>query len=184
MRWFAHAYDVCLYALLAVRRGMPFLLSGTRPECSSVCLLGLSWWWQLHAGQVRWVRNTNALLKRLNTRKWILINRFAESQLASMWGWRHIGPPNQSKYKTASAILQTVVVTLKSCLRVAETKQDVFKLQCLYVFGAREPTLKCFTSWLPALMVSLVTKLPVKALHADHNDDNKRDSQSGSGVRT
>lgn len=140
MRWFAHAYDMCLYALLAVRRGMPFLLSGTRPECSSVCLLGLSWWWQLHAGQVRWVRNTNALLKRLNTRKWILIYRFAESQLASVWGWRHIGPPNQSKYKTASAILQTAVVTLKSCLRVTETKRDVFKLQCLYVFGAREPT--------------------------------------------
>lgn len=62
------------------------LLSSNRPgESLSVSLLGLSWWCQLHTGQVRRPGNTNGSMKALSTDsdmvKRILIDHFAESQL-------------------------------------------------------------------------------------------------------
>ena len=52
---------------------------------SSVRLLGLSWWCQLHTGQVRRLGNTNGSMKAQSTDPdtvtWILSNHFAESHL-------------------------------------------------------------------------------------------------------
>lgn len=59
---------------------------------------------------------------------------------------------------------------------MTKTKLDLFKMslsKCVWSKEAHKAAPKCFASWLPALMVTLVTRLPVKALHVDHKTTTK-----------